>query len=152
MVCRSPVAVAVEQTSNQASIEDSGKSLILRIGLPVAHDFITHGKTPYMQAAFVPGTTSEADVSGCKSLLKGFSALSHVATFCLLMTVSTPRVRLCTESTLNRIETKTNYTWSFSLTRAAGTLYQLQYSNILEKSNHFGRLRSSHSGSYMVLI
>lgn len=71
---RGPVAMAVEQSADDAAAQHPGKRLLVRFRLEVGYHFITVGKAANVQALFVRGTATEARIVRCVSFLK---ALAH---------------------------------------------------------------------------
>ena len=74
MVGRRPVAVAVEQGSENATVDDSVEGLVVRLRPPLGHDLLAGLRDEALdtQALLIGRPASEAAVPGGVSVLEAF--------------------------------------------------------------------------------
>lgn len=71
MVRGGPVAVAIEQSADDPAVEDSGKSVVIRLGSPIGdHKPIGLRDTPDPQTLWVGRAATETDALRRKPLLE----------------------------------------------------------------------------------
>jgi hypothetical protein len=72
MIGRSPIAVTIEQCSDNAPVQHTGKCFVFWFRLPFGDDFIVLGKTADAQSIRVSRTTAPARILWCIFFLKRF--------------------------------------------------------------------------------
>src|ERR1700731_94992 len=63
MIRGRPIAVTIEQRSDDAAVQNSGKRFVFFLRLPFGHDVVASGKTADMQAIRIGWTATETGVS-----------------------------------------------------------------------------------------
>jgi hypothetical protein len=74
MICRGPVAVAVEQRADDATTQHPGEGFLVSLRLKFRHDFIAMREAANVQATIVCLAAAEAGVVWGVSFLKAFNA------------------------------------------------------------------------------
>src|SRR5437899_2457626 len=62
MIRRGPIAVAIKQCSDNATIQNSGKRLVLFVRLPFRHDLIAFGEATDAQSLSICRSATPADI------------------------------------------------------------------------------------------